>query len=32
MDFKSFYELMLDNFPEGIYILDAVGNYIYANT
>ena len=32
MDFKGFYELMLDNFPEGIYILDAEGNYIYANT
>jgi len=32
MDFKSFYELMLDNFPEGIYILDGEGNYIYANT
>lgn len=23
---------MLDNFPEGIYILDSEGNYIYANT
>lgn len=32
MDFKGFYELMLDNFPEGIYILDSEGNYIYANT
>lgn len=32
MDYKSFYELMLDNFPEGIYILDGEGNYIYANT
>lgn len=32
MDYKSFYELMLDNFPEGIYILDSEGNYIYANT
>ena len=32
MDFKAFYELMLDNFPEGIYILDSEGNYIYANT
>ena len=31
-DFKVFYELMLDNFPEGIYILDSEGNYIYANT
>jgi len=31
-DFKAFYELMLDNIPEGIYILDSEGNYIYANT
>ena len=32
MNFKNFYELMLDNFPDGIYILDREGNYIYANT
>ncbi|MDD6159508.1 MAG: sigma 54-interacting transcriptional regulator [Oscillospiraceae bacterium] len=31
-DYKAFYELMLDNFPEGVYILDGEGNYIYANT
>lgn len=32
MDFKEFYELMLDNITDGIYILDDRGNYIYANS
>ena len=32
MDYRAFYELMLDNFPEGVYVLDGEGNYIYANT
>ncbi len=31
-DYKNFYELMLDNLPDGVYILDAAGNYIYANS
>ena len=28
----SFYELMLDNIPDGIYILDDKGNYLYVNS
>ena len=32
MDYKEFYELMLDNLSDGVYILDDAGNYIYANT
>lgn len=32
MNSSEFYELMLDNLPDGIYILDDVGNYIYANS
>lgn len=32
LDYKNFYELMLDNIPDGIYILDDAGNYIYANS
>ncbi|MCI8811467.1 MAG: sigma 54-interacting transcriptional regulator [Oscillibacter sp.] len=32
MDDKSFYETILDNISDGIYILDACGNYIYANS
>ena len=28
----SFFELVLDNIPHGIYILDDQGNYIYANS
>lgn len=32
MDYKNFYELMFDNLPDGIYILDDVGNYVYANS
>lgn len=32
MDHREFYELMLDNIPDGVYILDDVGNYIYANS
>ncbi len=31
-DYKNFYELMFDNLPDGVYILDADGNYIYANS
>ena len=27
-----FYELMLDNIPDGIYILDNKGNYLYVNS
>lgn len=32
MDYKDFYEVMLDNITDGIYILDDRGNYIYANS
>lgn len=32
MDYKRFYEVMLDNITDGIYILDDKGNYIYANS
>ena len=32
MDYKAFYELMLDNITDGLYILDDAGNYIYANS
>lgn len=32
MDYKDFYEMMLDNITDGIYILDDRGNYIYANS
>lgn len=32
MDYKAFYELILDNISDGVYILDDAGNYIYANT
>lgn len=32
LDYKNFYELMLDNIPDGIYILDDAGNYVYANS
>lgn len=28
----SFYELMLDNIPDGVYVLDDRGNYIYVNS
>jgi len=28
----EFYELMLDNIPYGIYILDAAGNYLFVNS
>lgn len=28
----AFYELMLDNIPDGIYILDNSGNYLYVNS
>ena len=32
MDQGAFYELMLDNIPDGIYILDGAGDYLYVNT
>ena len=32
MDLGAFYELMLDNIPDGIYILDGAGNYLYVNS
>lgn len=32
MDLGAFYELMLDNIPDGIYILDDKGNYLYVNS
>lgn len=32
MKLDEFYELMLDNIPYGIYILDADGNYIFVNS
>lgn len=32
MNYKDFYEVMLDNITDGIYILDDSGNYIYANS
>jgi len=32
MDLGMFYEVMLDNVPDGIYILDDKGNYIYVNS
>lgn len=33
MDFNAqFYELMLDNIPDGIYILDDKGNYLFVNS
>ncbi len=32
MDYKVFYEVMLDNITDGIYILDDSGNYVYANS
>ena len=33
MDFSAqFYELMLDNIPDGIYILDDKGNYLFVNS
>lgn len=32
MDLGAFYELMLDNIPDGIYVLDGEGNYIFVNS
>lgn len=32
IDKGLFYELVLDNIPDGIYILDDKGNYIYVNS
>ena len=32
MNLGPFYELMLDNIPDGIYILDNQGNYLFANS
>lgn len=32
MEKEELYELMLDNIPYGLYILDEKGNYIYANS
>ncbi len=32
MEVNEFYEMMLDNIPYGIYILDAKGKYIYVNS
>jgi len=32
VDKGEFYELVLDNIPDGIYILDDKGNYIFVNS
>ena len=32
MDRSHFFEIMLDNLTDGVYILDHQGNYIFANT
>ncbi len=32
MDKGEFYELVMDNIPDGVYILDAKGNYIFVNS
>lgn len=32
MDHGEFYETVLDNLPDGIYILDDKGNYLFANS
>ena len=32
MEVNEFYEMMLDNMPYGIYILDAEGRYIFVNS